>query len=136
VFNPRTFLEFARQLSLPNLGEVEYSTAIGRAYYSVFLVAREELNARGGEVKQQSPIYANLEHSKVRERFRTGRFKHSGVASRLRDLYLLKVRADYEIAGNAITKEHVDQALEYADYIFRVFDRLLFRGSTVFQDQP
>ena len=94
MFNPRMFLEFAVRLSRPNLSEAEYRTAIGRAYYSVFLVAREELNARGSQVKQEDSSYGNLEHSKVRERFRNGRFKHSGVSSRIRDLYSLRVRAD------------------------------------------
>ncbi len=46
MFNPRRFLDFAKRFNLLDLDEADYRTAIGRAYYSVFLVAREELEAR------------------------------------------------------------------------------------------
>lgn len=90
--------------------------------YAVFLRAREELERRGEHIKTPTPD----EHSRVRARFKTGRFKDDGVSNHLGALYALRGQADYDLEAS-IGKNDVDQALEYVNQIMRTFDIVLFR---------
>ena len=125
MFNPKDFLKLSADLSKPGLNEAQYRTAISRSLYGVFLWAREELDCRGQKVKATNEDEGPYEHSKVRECFKRGKFKHYAVSQRLGALYKLRYQSDYDLDS---TIQHSDllQALEYVEYIRKVFQNVLF----------
>lgn len=125
MFNPRDFLQICCTCSGPDRSEAEYRTAVSRALYGVFLWAREELEARGEHVKVSARAQGPLEHSKVRQRFKEGKFRHDGVSQRLSGLYRLRYDGDYNL-DTSVGQSHVKQALQYVKYIERQFDENLF----------
>jgi hypothetical protein len=57
-FEPRDFIPVAERLANHPSGEAELRTAIGRAYYAVFLVARDKfgISARNKQVHRDTQI--------------------------------------------------------------------------------
>ncbi len=130
-FDPKGFIELSRSLNKPDLDEAQYRTAVSRALYGVFLWAREELDKRGQKVKvSKSDCTKGLgeEHGNVRRCFSSGKFSHAGVKERLRGLYRLRDRSDYELSA-LVTNNDLRQALEYVDYIEQAFDTILFKNT-------
>ncbi len=125
MFDPKDFLRLSTELSKPGLSEAQYRTAISRSLYGVFLWAREELDCRGQKVKATNEDDKSHEHSRVRECFKRGKFRHYMVSQRLGALYELRYRSDYVLDS---TVQHNDllQALEYVEYIRSVFQNNLF----------
>lgn len=122
MFDPREFINVSRELSASGLTEAKYRTSISRALYGIFLWAREELERRDQHVKSTAEGYRGDDHSKVRQRFKSGPFKHSGVDQRLGSLYRLREKGDYEL-DTTVTQGDVLQALEYVDYIEKYFEK-------------
>lgn len=121
MFNPREFINVSRDFSVSGLTEAQYRTAISRALYGIFLWAREELASRGEAVKITAKDYKGEEHSRVRQRFKQGPFRHGLVSQRLGGLYRMREKSDYEV-DNTVTQADVQQTLAYVDYIEGVFD--------------
>jgi hypothetical protein len=125
VFDPKEFLKVANSLCKPGLSEAEYRTGVSRTLYGIFLWAREELERRGERVKAVSVDEASLEHSRVRQCFKQGSFKHFMVSNRLGGLYRLRYKSDYNVNENVQLKD-LQQALEYAEYIKIAFENHIF----------
>lgn len=78
MFNPREFLNLAGELILLSDGEGKIRTAIGRAYYASFLIARDAIgiNEKMPEVHRRvvsvlygrNPVIANKLHLLRRQR--------------------------------------------------------------------
>jgi uncharacterized protein (UPF0332 family) len=122
VFDPKEFIIVCQSLCCPGRSEAEYRTAISRALYGVFLWAREELENREQKVKVLGNDKSS-EHSKVRERFKHGKFRNDQVSQRLGALYDLRWRSDY-VLDTSIKHTDVQQALLYVDYIKEAFETL------------
>jgi hypothetical protein len=125
VFDPKDFLKVASSLNKTGLSEAEYRTGISRTPYGIFLWAREELESRGEKVKAISADEASLEHSRVRQCFKHGSYKHYMVSNRLGGLYRLRYKSDYNLQDD-VQREDLQQAIEYAEYIRNVFEKSLF----------
>ena len=125
MFDPQAFIALSCTLSGAGRSEAEYRTAISRALYGIFLWAREELHARGEYVKLADEADKPYEHSRVRQRFKQGKFRHDGVSQRLGALYKSRYRSDYDLEI-VIQRSEVLQVLEYVDYIRDQFTRRLF----------
>jgi hypothetical protein len=128
MFNPNAFIDISRSLSDSGRNEAEYRTATGRALYGVYLIAREELEARGMKVKVSDPSRRGEEHGKVRAAFKQGKFRHYKVSQRFGALYDLRYKSDYDLEAT-VNQEDVLQALQYVDYIQEAFDTDLFKNS-------
>jgi hypothetical protein len=127
VFDPKEFICVSIGFCQPNRSEAEYRTAISRALYTVFLWAREELDARLGNIKSISEEYKGDEHGRVRACFKLGGgCPNYQVYTRLGALYKLRTKSDYNL-HETVTLDDVKQALEFAQYISWVFEDLLFK---------
>ena len=116
MFDPKEFISLARGFSEPGRSEADYRTAISRSLYGIFLWAREELDQRGQHVKTGE----SNEHSKVRQCFKEGPYRHSSTSQRLGGLYDLRYKSDYTL-DVVVRYEDLVQALEYVDYLENVF---------------
>jgi hypothetical protein len=86
AFDPLLFLSLARELGQSD-DENKLRTAVGRAYYAIFLVARDKLSVVAGE-KTHKEVFESL---KRRNQFR--------VRDQMMSLYKLRQVADYEMVG-------------------------------------
>jgi hypothetical protein len=86
VLNGYAFLIVARELALPDREEAKLRTAVGRAYYALFLIARERTGTRGRK---------NV-HQQVLNALRRRRAYRS-TADQLDALRRLRVVADYQL---------------------------------------
>lgn len=127
MFNPAGFIEVSHSLSSDNRSEAEYRTAIGRALYGVYLIAREELEARGINVKVSDPNRRGEEHGNVRAAFKQGKFRHDKVSHRFSALYGLRYTSDYDLDAT-VGQQDVLQALQYVKYIEDAFATALFKN--------
>ena len=84
-FDPLLYLGLARELAQGGT-EVKFRTAIGRAYYAVFLIAYGKSNVTGVENvhKRVALVVSN----------KSG---YSVVGSQLRTLHRMRVEADYHL---------------------------------------
>lgn len=85
AFDPLAFLEVARALTGAPQSEAGFRTAIGRAYYAVFLLGRERTGVRAKKDVHKRVLQA-IGH-------RLG--KHT--RDQLDSLRLLRSRADYDV---------------------------------------
>jgi hypothetical protein len=85
-FDPLLFLALARELGQSD-DQTKLRTAVGRAYYAVFLVARDRLSVVAGE-KTHKEVFESL---KRRNQFR--------LRDQMMSLYKLRQIADYEMDG-------------------------------------
>lgn len=98
-FNPALFLTLARELSAT--AEERYiRTAVGRAYYTAFLIARDNLH-----VVVQKDVHTEV--------IRVLRGRNRGWADQLASLRRLRVAADYELTPADPTRR--DWAKNWAD---------------------
>lgn len=93
-FNPRAFLELAEELGSDSDDEARLRTAISRAYYALFLIAREKTGV---------PDTAEGPHSAVRRALKQRGFRI--IANKLEDLFMLRVVADYQLAPHDTSYE-------------------------------
>ena len=88
-FEPLEFLNLAHDLA--NQGEeARFRTAINRAYYALFLIAREKTGVKGKRQVHRETI----NRVKRRSGYRT-------AGDQLDRLFRLRVTADYELLPNA-----------------------------------
>ncbi len=106
-FNPLGFFHVARRLASESPGEAEYRTAVGRAYYCAFLVAREHLRPRLTGKQLRS-------HTEVIEALRRRDF---GTGARLDTLHRLRLSADYQLVGGLGRLPNWGQAWQRADHL-------------------
>ena len=86
AFDPLLFLTLARELGQSD-DQSKLRTAVGRAYYAVFLVARDRLSVVAGE-KTHKEVFESLK--------RRNQFK---LRDQMMSLYRLRQVADYEMVG-------------------------------------
>jgi len=84
TFDPMDFLSLARTLGSGNADEAQLRTAVGRAYYALFLVARDRL---GVTTTQQ--VHGTVIQALTRRRKRLG--------DQMFALFRLRQIADYEM---------------------------------------
>jgi uncharacterized protein (UPF0332 family) len=106
-FDPRRFLTLAESLAQTD-DEAQLRTAVGRAYYAVFLMARDRVGV---------PDTLEAPHSAVRRALRQrGYFL---VSNLLQELFDLRVAADYQLIPHLPSDEdwsdNWDKAKELAD---------------------
>ena len=87
-FDPLLYLSLARELAREGT-EVKYRTATGRAYYALFLLARQKSNVTGNEDvhKRVGAVVSN-------------KIGYSITGSQLRALNRLRLEADYYLAAS------------------------------------
>lgn len=111
MFDSLEFVALAERLAQTDPSEAEYRTAIGRAYYGVFLVARTHEETRcGRKFAKTGSAHGDVKRSL--EDF------DAYISEDLDTLRKLRNRADYELEyRNAANDCHA--ALESARYILR-----------------
>lgn len=97
-------------------------------YYAIFLWAREELDNGKVPVKEISPGYKHREHSNVLQTLKRSRLRHRFACERFRSLYDLRCKSDYTL-DETVGPSDVSQALDYAQYLERVFRTAPFNFS-------
>lgn len=128
--NPRRFLDVAERLvqgveggtPLSGGGEAECRTAVGRAYYAAFLVAREFLESldiavpNGGAC--HTAVQRGLNNSEIGSLVMIG--------EQLRKLYTSRADADYDMqAGGVETAKDARAAVDLAKTLVTMIDAIL-----------
>lgn len=85
AFDPKHFFDLAEQLALNSPDEKSLRTAVGRAYYSMFLLAREKLKVPG----KTKTIHLDTQVALKR--------RNRGAGDMLTKLHRLRKVADYEL---------------------------------------
>ncbi len=114
-FDPRAFFTLAQSLGTPGHGEEHLRSAVSRAYYACFHVARLALE-RGGRWRAGT---INAHNSVIAELRRRNR---SHLAQRLFSLKQWRELADYEL-NQPLTEQFCAQALATAAELLRLLDR-------------
>ena len=116
TFDPREFLRVAGQLAQHNDDEASLRSAVNRAYYSVFLLARDKLGLRGSQ--------RHIHHQVI------GKLKNADLAAgnQLDKLETLRGEADYELTvRDPLHRDWTSNwrsAANYAEHISRRLQRL------------
>ncbi len=111
AFNPAGFLELASSLARRNrANQAELRSAISRAYYSVFLYARERLMAAG----RISPTGSPTDHGLVVERLRSLGGPQGDQVDKLRKR---RNQADYNLR-QYVTRGKARQAVTVAESLW------------------
>lgn len=110
MFDPLAFLDVAQRLASD--GEAEMRTCVGRAYYALFLRARDGLEAAG----LMKPFCDGRDHREVIITLR--RNKRGTPGNKLDRLRELRAKADYS-TSTAVADRDVSEALRLADDIKR-----------------
>jgi len=92
-FDPLDFLTLAQSMASSGAQESELRTAVGRAYYALFLMARDKMDVR----RRNSVHHETIKRLKKTEGYRT-------MADQLDELSRLRKVADYELTP--IKPEH------------------------------
>jgi uncharacterized protein (UPF0332 family) len=87
TFDPSEFLRIANQLAQSTNDEASLRTAVNRAYYSVFLQAREKVGLRGHQRHIHGEVIGRLRRA------------DRAAADQLDKLETLRGEADYELAS-------------------------------------
>ncbi len=105
-FDPLLYLSLARELANQNATEVNYRTAIGRAYYALFLLARGKSNITGSEDV----------HKRVGSVV-SSKSGYSIVGSQLRALHRMRVEADYYLTPSDTSFEDWERNWKDAEHL-------------------
>ena len=109
-FDPKGFLDLAKSLAdNPGGGQAEYRSALSRAYYAVFLTARESLVAQ----KIISPTMSPSDHPLVISALRA---INTTVGNQLDKLRTKRNRADYDLAAQ-VSQAEAQQTVGTAYYL-------------------
>lgn len=124
-FQPCEFLDFAKRIA-EGTSEAEMRTCISRAYYAVFLLARETLKKRTLYKEKEIGKYLQSRnkrggtHEYVICKFKDMQNSDANhIADLLQDLKAKRVEADYELNTN-ITKDVVEETLYNADCAYKM----------------
>jgi uncharacterized protein (UPF0332 family) len=108
VLDPADFLHVANELVAGSRSEAltpaRVRTAVGRAYYAVFLLIRAELSRRHRVPLrriQHGSVYTHLQSPRAGDELR-----HAG--RELERLYAARQKADYDLAPDAFWRRHVE----------------------------
>jgi uncharacterized protein (UPF0332 family) len=113
-FEPIEFLNLARRLSR-STNEAELRSAISRAYYSVFLHAREELVATSA----MNATGTGADHALVVRTLRSQNRPEGYVFRRLR---VARVQADYDLRA-PVDSTHAESMVRLTEAIWERLDR-------------
>lgn len=105
-FDPLLYLRLAWELASQDGTEVKFRTAIGRAYYALFLLARTKSNVTGAEDvhKRVGSVVSN----------KPG---YSIMGSQLRTLHRLRVEADYYLTPSDAAFEDWERNWKDAEHL-------------------
>lgn len=123
MLDPRAVLSVTERLLASDSDEAMQRSAISRAYYAAFLVAREYLHERGMMVR---PPARKRWGSHERVIFSLGMLWHPGVRNVRKALFRLKKQrtsVDYEL-DYAVGRTHVVKAMQDAAMIIAWIDGL------------
>jgi uncharacterized protein (UPF0332 family) len=123
VFDPLDFLKLAEELS-SETDEASWRTSISRAYYSMFLLAREEVKKR---VSNNLDLKRAGSHQVIINTLKELQFYN--IADKLNGLRLMRVNADYCLDIN-INHDSVNKALQLAKDIYELI-QLHMKSDTV-----
>ncbi|MHA1698161.1 MAG: HEPN domain-containing protein [Promethearchaeota archaeon] len=93
LFDPEIFLEISQRIQEFNNVNSEglFRTAIGRSYYAAFLTALKKLRSKGVKINDNSRIHADVRYILIEK------FHKSNIASKLENLFKLRVESDYNL---------------------------------------
>ncbi len=114
TFDARRFFDLAHTLSAPGREEASLRTAISRAYYACFHLARQGLERSG----RWSAGNVNV-HERVLSELRARR-RH-GIHDSLRALRRLREQADYAL-DVPVDEQTTEEALKKAEWLMRLLD--------------
>lgn len=105
-FDPLLYLNLARELAGQEGTEVKLRTAIGRAYYALFLLTREKSHVTGTEDvhRRVGSVVSN-------------KAGYSITGSQLRALHRLRVEADYYLTASDPSFEDWARNWKDAEYL-------------------
>lgn len=109
-FDPLEFFNIACNLAKGS-NEGDHRSSINRAYYSVFLLARQQANLDSVD---------SAVHTKVLNHFEAN---DSRLHQRLKPLFALRKEADYE-RSKRIVQRNAEEALRFATYILKKLGKL------------
>jgi uncharacterized protein (UPF0332 family) len=117
-FDPRKFLDLAKDLTID--GDYERDararTAMGRLYYSVFLLAWQKLREKGIPIENDDKI-----HQSVIETYNDNRL--SNIGNGLHQLRDKRRDADYYMM-TSVTLADCKKCIELSDYIIDLIDQV------------
>lgn len=108
MFAPTDFCNLAAQLSSRSSDEASLRTSVSRSYYSVFLSAREKLDALG----HYHPKGAGVDHSRVRGALAS--IGRRDLANKILGLYIRRGKADYDL-NISVSQIQAQQAVQIAN---------------------
>jgi len=115
VFPPASFLHLAHQLATagdaeappsPEVSAARVRTALGRSYYALYLLVREEISRRHGVSRrwlQHGTVYTRLQSTLASDEVRR-------LGRNLEWMYTLRQKADYELDPDPLWREHLEDA--------------------------
>ena len=113
TFNPSEFLRLANELARDNSDEAKLRSAVGRAYYAVFLQARESLGLSGNRRRIHRLVIGRLK----------GTDRSAG--DQLDKLETLRGEADYElVVRDTLHRDWLSNWKSASVYSNNVFRRL------------
>jgi hypothetical protein len=113
-FDPLAFLVLAQQLASQDRDEARLRTAVGRAYYALFLIAREKTSVRKRRNVHKEVINA-LKKRKA----------YWSTADMLRMLFRLRTVADYELLPKDAAERNWTRNWSMAQYLInRILPKL------------
>jgi hypothetical protein len=117
-FDPRKFLELAKDLTIDGDYEKDARarTAMGRLYYSVFLLAWQKLQEKGVPIKNDDKI-----HQSVIETYNDNRL--STIGNGLHQLREKRRVADYHMM-DSVTLGDCRKCIELSEYIIGLIDQV------------
>ncbi len=113
MFDPSTFIDFAKELSQRNQEEAALRTAIGRAYQGTFLLLREWLKTRGYSFPVGKNSYQD--HRKVQDCLYQ-ELQIRSIKDKLSTLRQYRNKADYDIE-ESITFQDTEEAINLSDHL-------------------
>jgi hypothetical protein len=117
LFDPLEFLHIARVISSQNSTECGLRTAIGRTYYSLFLIARERVDGTliNRRIRRRDPIHKTVVN-RVKE-------KDTAIGNKLDSLRKLRVEADYYLSPSKPEYQDWKKNWQRADLIARDIEK-------------
>jgi len=116
VYDPRRFLDLANDLL--NDGDYEREsrarTAIGRAYYAAFLIARQKLREKGVRIPESSEIHRIVIQTFMEKGL-------SMIGNPLDQLREKRVDADYHMESN-ITVSLGQKCAKLSEYVIQLIE--------------
>jgi len=118
LFDPEIFLEIAKALRKIKSIDLEgrLRTAIGRSYYSAFLIALEKLRGKGIKFTDDSRVHADVRDGLYK-------IKKSNIASKIESLFKMRVDADYKVRAK-IDDGKYNSSIRLSENIINLIDEI------------